>query len=281
MLGALIGAGATLAGGLFGQSSAQKIAAENIRLQKQFAKEGIQWRAADAEKAGISKLYALGANTTSFSPVSVGNPLGESLSVAGQNIGRAIDAPASPEARAGRLATEMAATQLEGLKIDNDIKRADLLSRTNLATQPGTPPAVLNSETTPLVPGQGNATIKLERKLVPGRDAPDPHASVGVNPELDWFRTRHGFSPEVPSELGEAQESQPLAAAQWFMRNKLLPTFDSSHRTYPYEAPPGYVWQFNPLFGEYTLRTSGNLPAHDRYWYEDQLSRHRNIRGPR
>lgn len=276
MLGALIGAGASLAGGLFNKSNAEKQA----KLQEKFAKNAIQWKAEDAKAAGISKLYALGANTTSYAPVSVGGGVGDAISTAGQNIGRAVDATASPAARGGHLATELAATQLEGLKIDNDIKRADLLSRAVTRNQPGQPPALLNQETTPLVPGQGNSAIKLERKLQPGRQ-PDPHVSVGVSPEIDMYRTRHGFTPEVPSELGEAQESQPLAAFQWFMRNKILPTFDQAHRTYPYPAPEGQVWQFNPLFGEYTLRPSSTLPAHDRHWYNDQLSRYRNQRGPR
>lgn len=254
MLGALIGAGATLAGGLLNRSSQEKQA----KLQKEFAQKGIQWRAADAEAAGISKLYALGANTTSYSPVSVGGGVGDALSTAGQNIGRAVDATASPAARAGHLATEIASTQLEGLKIDNDIKRADLLARSNLRSQPGTPPAILNSETTPLLAGQGNAAIKLERKLVPSGDA--PHRSFGVNPEVDFYRTRTGFSPEVPSELGEAQESQPMAAAQWFIRNKLLPALNTGDMTFPYPAPPDHHWEFNPLIGQYTLVARPSRP---------------------
>lgn len=268
MLGALIGAGSSLLGGLF-NSSAQK---KQMALQKEFAQKGIQWRAEDAEKAGISKLYALGANTASYSPVSVGGGVGDALSTAGQNIGRAVDATASPAARAGHLATEIAQTQLDGLKIDNDIKRADLLSRSNLRSQPGQPPAILNSETTPLMEGQGNAAIKLERKLTPAGDS--PHRSFGVNPEVDMWRTSRGFSPEVPETLGEAQESQPMAAAQWFIRNKLLPAFDSSRATFPYPAPPDSHWEFNPLIGEYTLvyrgprpgskgSTLGNIPPND------------------
>lgn len=259
MLGALIGAGATLAGGLLNRSHADKQA----KLQREFAQSGIQWKAADAEKAGISKLYALGANTASYSPVSIGGGMGDALSAAGQNIGRAVDSTASPVGRAGHLATEIASTQLEGLKIDNDIKRADLLSRTALRNQPGQPPAILNQETSPLLAGQGNANVKLERKLVPAGPN-QPHRSFGVNPEVDMWRTTRGYSPEVPQELGEAHESQPIAAFQWFMRNKILPSFSSSRSTYPYPAPEGKEWAFNPLFGEYTLR-SQRYPRLERY----------------
>lgn len=252
MLGALIGAGSTVLGGLLNRRHADN----QTKIQKEFAQKGIQWRAADAEKAGISKLYALGANTASYSPVSIGGGTGDALSAAGQNIGRAIDATASPVSRAGHLATELATVQLEGAKIDNDIKRADLLARSNLRSQPGQPPAIMGSDTTPVVPGQGNSGVKLERKLQPSIEG-DPHRSYGVNPEVDFFRTTRGYSPEVPSELGEAQESQPLAAAQWFIRNKLMPALSDARATFPYEAPPGMFWRFNPLISEYELHTMG------------------------
>lgn len=256
MLGALIGAGASLAGGLLNRNS-QK---DQANLQKKFAQQGIQWRAADAEKAGISKLYALGANTTSYSPVSVGGGLGDALSTAGQNIGRAVDATAGPAGRAGQLATEIATTQLEGLKIDNDIKRANLLSSMAQRGQPGTGPAILTGDTTPMVPGQGNAALdyKLERKLQPSMPG-QPHRVHGVAPEVELYRTTRGYSPEVPAQLGESQESQPLAAFQWFMRNKILPAFNTERATHPYPAPEGQVWRFDPVFGEYTLRPLRNI----------------------
>ena len=51
--------------GLFGKSEADK----NIKYQKQFAQHGIRWKVEDAKAAGLHPLYALGANTHSFTPV--------------------------------------------------------------------------------------------------------------------------------------------------------------------------------------------------------------------
>lgn len=246
MLGALIGAGASLAGAAINKQNAEKQSA----LQEKFARTGIQWKVEDAAKAGISKLYALGANTTSYSPVSVGG-IGGGIADAGQSIGRAVSATQSPLGRAGVLATEIAQTQLEGLKVDNDIKREELLSKLATRTQAGQPPAVLDSETTPVVPGQGNSAIKLQKRLSPAGEY--PHKSFGVSPEVDMYRTKFGFSPEVPEALGEAQESQPMAAAQWFMRNKMMPALSDAYKTFPYPPPEGSYWQFNPVLGEYTL----------------------------
>lgn len=45
-----------------------KINEENIAMQKEFAQNGIQWKVADAAKAGISPLAALGAVDPGFSP---------------------------------------------------------------------------------------------------------------------------------------------------------------------------------------------------------------------
>lgn len=253
MIGALIGAGATLAGSALNLSNARR--QENV--QREFAQKGIQWRAADAAKAGISKLYALGANTASYSPVSVGGATA-GLAEAGQNIGRAVDATANPLARGGKFATEMATTQLEGLRLDNDIKRAELLSKASLSNQPGQPPALLDDETVPILPGQGNSKVQLRKDIGPAGYV--PQKSFGVSPEIDMYRTKHGYSPEVPQQLGESQESQPLAAFQWFMRNKLMPALSDSYKTFPYPPPEGSYWQFNPVLGEYVLK-SGNQPS--------------------
>lgn len=253
MLGALIGAGSRLLGGYLNQKNASR----NIAMQREFATTGIQRRAEDAAKAGISKLYALGANTQSFSPVAVGG-LGSGIAEAGQDIGRAIDATANPAARGGKLATELATAQIEGVRLDNQIKQAELLSKSNLASQPGQPPAILDDETVSMVPGQGNAAIKLQKRIAPAGYT--PQKSFGVSPEIDMYRTKYGFSPEVPSELGEAQESQPLAAAQWFIRNKIMPGISEAYKTFPYPPPDGSYWQFNPVLGEYTLR-KGRQPS--------------------
>lgn len=260
MLGAIISA----ASSLFGAGKQQKTLEENARrqeeLQREFAQKGIQWKAADAEAAGISKLYALGANTHSYSPVSVGSG-GNGIAEAGQSIGRAIDATASPTGRVGHLQQELAQTQLEGAKLDNEIKRANFLSTMAQRNQPGNPPAYMNpNDTTHLLPGQGNSEaialtpkLELERKLQLSR-ANQPHASAGVNPEVDYYRTSQGYAPMIPQQLGEALESQPLGAAQWMMRNQIMPAWSDVRKSLPYMAPEGRHWVFNPVLGEYTLQ---------------------------
>lgn len=151
MIGDLISAGVNLVGGLMGRQSAreanatnERMAAQNIALQKQFAQEGIRWKVDDAKAAGIHPLYALGANTTSFSPVSVGavadSSMPNAMAAMGQNLGRAVNATRTSSERQQAFSDAAAKLELEGKSLDNDIKRASLASAVRTATQAANPP---------------------------------------------------------------------------------------------------------------------------------------------
>lgn len=152
----IIGAGAQLIGGLLGRQSAKEAneanarnAANNIALQREFAQNAIQWKVQDAEKAGLHPLAALGANTMSFSPVSVGatgaDPLGDSLRSMGQDITRASAAYASKDKRADAAQTVAAGQELTAnkLRLENmDLQNKILRSKLVTMNQPATPPGV-------------------------------------------------------------------------------------------------------------------------------------------
>lgn len=175
MLGSLISAGSQLIGGLLGKSSADRAAAtaknqqrkaqyaanrdrkfaanwaqKNIDLQKEFAQSGIRWKVEDAKAAGVHPLYALGANTIGFNPVSVGGGsgggflpagssnggdiLGQALSNAGQDIGRAVSAMKTPQEKMQDALT------LQNMGLQNDYLRAQIASTyARVGTGPGMP----------------------------------------------------------------------------------------------------------------------------------------------
>ena len=122
------------------QASAQAL--QNEQNQLKFAKNAIQWKVNDARKAGIHPLYALGAPTMSFSPVSLGDTssstdFAKTFGSMGSDLATALGAgmPKSGKvAAANETAVEL---QLEGMKLDNDIKRAKLASDVAKVTQPG------------------------------------------------------------------------------------------------------------------------------------------------
>lgn len=148
MLGSLISGGLGLLGGLFADKSQADANAQNIKYQKQFAQEGIQWRVADAEKAGVHPLYALGAQTTAFSPTVVGSSgVGNALASAGQDIGRAIAAKSSTDELA-----PLRALTLERAGLENELLRQQIR---NLSVA-GTPPPYNNR---PLIEGEGDVVV--------------------------------------------------------------------------------------------------------------------------
>lgn len=119
--GALISGGASLLGGFLGAEEGEdnrhlqeQMHLQNMALQREFAQNGIRWRVDDAKAAGLHPLYALTGQTAQATPSTLNfdnsNALGRGLADAGQHIGRAVAAQATPHER------DMQQAQLEGLK---------------------------------------------------------------------------------------------------------------------------------------------------------------------
>lgn len=186
MLSALISGGANIVGGLLNRKSAQEANAinqanadRNAAMQAEFAQQGIRWKVADAKAAGIHPLYALGAQTTSFSPVSVGatadTSMGTALGNAGQDISRAINTTRTTPEKVAAIQTS--ALAMEGMKLDNEIKKTQIASSLQRLQQTKTPsiPALGEGETF----GPGTAKIEDRPPLMMGgsRVKTDPGTS--------------------------------------------------------------------------------------------------------
>lgn len=91
IIGAGISAGSSILGGYMSNMYSKKAAKRAYRYQRKIMNNQIQWKVADAKKAGIHPLYAMGAPTTGFSsPISTGFDPGQGLAEAGQTIGGAV-----------------------------------------------------------------------------------------------------------------------------------------------------------------------------------------------
>lgn len=151
MLGQLISAGSNLIGGLM---SARETAANreaqlhqaalNMQAQEEFAKKGIRWRVADARAAGIHPLFALGAQTHSYSPVGVGSlpssGLPNAIANMGQDIGRAINATRTQQERDEAYQNSVRDLTLEKARLENDVLRTSLASSVQRLRQQANPP---------------------------------------------------------------------------------------------------------------------------------------------
>lgn len=255
MLGSILGAVGSIAGGLLGNKAAKKQAQRDYQNQKEFAQNTIQWKAQDAEKAGISKVYAMGAPTASFSPSSVGSNF-NFLESAGQNIGRAIQSGQSPAGKATGFDRAAQTVQLEGMQLDNDLKRTQIASLQKTWAQPGTPPGAPDRPYA--IPGQPISidapTLKQETKLDVGAPG-EPALVPGSTPEVLLTDTVSGGRSFVPPPaMQEALESMgKFGTFQYMMRNGLLPLVFDSYRPAQFRsgASSGYAYTYNPLTGEY------------------------------
>jgi len=234
LLGAVGGIASTLLSNRQANENREAQSANQARqeaLQREFAQNGIQWKVEDAKKAGIHPLYALGANTQSYSPSTVGSSSADfsGLSDAGQNIGRAIDATRNPSDKTNAvLQTAMAQTQLDGAKLDNDIKRAQLASavatnrtRTGIPA-PGNPGLFDGQPNAPAIEGP---KLELETK----RDITDPTRRgyvPGAGPSVQFRANAFGgFDPVMPNAIAEALESDLSGRYKWQLENRVLPNF--------------------------------------------------------
>ena len=96
--GSLISTGGALAGGLFGKSSQKKEAKKAYRRQKEFAQNTIQWKVADAKKAGLHPLYAMGSGSANYQPtfMSGQDPMGTAIAEGAQQMGQAYAQSKAP-----------------------------------------------------------------------------------------------------------------------------------------------------------------------------------------
>lgn len=122
-LSAAIAVGGNLIGGMFGQSQQ----ASNQALQREFAQNAISWRVADAKRAGIHPLYAMGAPTMSPA-VSAFSPMGDAISKSGQDISRAMMAGQTAAEREATMGSSVVMNQLslERAQLNNEILKTQL-----------------------------------------------------------------------------------------------------------------------------------------------------------
>lgn len=185
MIGELISAGSKLLGGFLDREAQEDInkqqiaqAEANRKMQLDFATRGIEWKVNDALRAGVHPLFALGASTHSYSPVNVGlekASLGPALAEMGQDVGRAVASTGGEAQRATQAAVSK--ITLEGLQLDNDIKRAKLASDLNKLKTPAVGPAsgigdvpeASKAEERPLLSG-GEGQLDTNKKITNAED---------------------------------------------------------------------------------------------------------------
>lgn len=151
---AAISAGASLIGGAMSNSANRAQRSQEYERQKEFAKQGVRWKVEDARAAGIHPLAALGAQTSSYSPVAIGDSMGPAMAAAGQDIARGIDATRTGSERVAAYDKTVQDLTLTRMGLENQLLAAQI-RRVN---QPGHPPA--RPDLSPLHEDQEGPTLR-------------------------------------------------------------------------------------------------------------------------
>lgn len=253
-------------GGYFGAKETnktnEKIAAQNAALQREFAQSGIQWKVADAKAAGLHPLAALGAQTASFSPSTVGAAdMSEPFAKMGQGVGRAMKAAADATQRENRDEAEGRRLQLENQKLQNDVLRqrlaSDQMRTSRLSGQIGPPMPSVSGDVPLPRPGpprsaSGYALSEDEMKQKPD-DAP---AQIGSRPFGYWLDHNPWFSD---AQTGEDRYGE----SEVFSTVKGAVNLAGDHVYTGYNRLPGYI-------RDYFRTVGGASPSAD---YRRQFSR--------
>lgn len=244
----ILGAAGSVIGSIFGKSEAD----QNVKMQKQFAQQGIQWKVADAKKAGIHPLYALGAQTHSFAPVQTG--ISENLASAGQSLGRAVDAYRSNSERLDGFTKASQALLLEKGQLENQLLKQQIASHQATLNQPGTPPPAPSARSRYLMDGQGSTAmgrVDMQPLRVTSVDPSAKHNEAGSVGEVGWATTATGMAPTQSADFKQRSEEDPLAVIGHYIRNRLVPMIDTHNLTPPVKPRAGFYWRWNPYVQEY------------------------------
>lgn len=212
MLGEIVGAIGGLIGANKSKSDAKEAFERNARLQKEFAQNSLQWKIADAQKAGVHPLAALGAQTYSASPISIGGPDWSSV---GQSVGRAVSAGMdTTERTVAKLAVEKAG-------LENEYLRAQIASvRTRIAQH--SQPAVPGNQQY-VLDGQGETAIPAIDKITNPQRTPYTRTPAGTviantpGSDAQVYEDRYG---------DVAQEVYGLNNLYWDRGRRALMTYD-------------------------------------------------------
>lgn len=229
----------SLAGGILGAKSADRANDRSVDA----AKNGIQWRVADAEKAGVHPLYALGASTASPSFQSVGDfGVGSALQGLGQDIDRAIEAPQTSRERdknqlnsiiLNDLKVQEAQLSLESQRLQNDLLRSQL----RRANQPAQPPAI--SHGSQLMDGQGDSRVSIHPLPLNATAPSAPFSEPSPVSDVGFARLQSGALAPIPSsDVKTRIEDTLVPDFAWGVRNNVLPYLGGSSSKPPRSMLP-------------------------------------------
>lgn len=211
-LGTMIGAGVGVLGGLLSNSMAQGQADKGMAAQREALQNSIQWRVADAKKAGIHPLYALNAPAFNVSPITYEDRIGPAIAEMGQSFGNVARSQMSPEQKAAQFMEYRVASSVAD---KNDAERdyySALAAKTHQENLSLINPRItanglgIQSEDgqMPTGAGQGLVNVKAAEQLT--TKGGKPWSSAGRNPAYQLRILDDGLPMYMPIAEGDSPE---------------------------------------------------------------------------
>lgn len=285
-VGDIVGIGSAIAGMFGGGKNKSALRAQEnmfqqqLQQQREFAQHGISWRVEDAKRAGIHPLYALGAQTTSYSPATYisgdeGSSGVDHFARSGQDLSRALKAASSASTRAD---SQFTALSLRRAELENELLAAQIAKE---RSQIG-PPLPMPGESR-LIPGQGDSPLGLTVAPAPAHVQQKPMEVTVPNPrntsqephavsDLGFTWTGTGYAPVPSKDAKDRLEDMGIPQMSWAWRNSILPNFGAGNPPPAHLIPEGYnnwrwsyskqEWQphFNPRRARVPVRRGMHGP---------------------
>lgn len=225
----------------------------NIAAQKEALQNSVQWRVADAEKAGIHPGLALGMQPMQIAPSYMPATRSRDHSLMGemgQNVSRAIQSMQTARERKDALwnAEVINKLSIERASLENDLLRTQIAR--NSADQIGPPAPELT------MGGMAPSPARVQPRPATPRinSAHDIAREAGNITSYRYARNPSGGLGVVrSSDMQEALEDDFFGNVDWWARHRVAPALSGlrppSTREFP--LPPGQFWKWDAMRQEF------------------------------
>lgn len=252
VIGGLIDGVGSLIGANQSKKNAEKQALMNYLAQKEFAQNGIRWRVDDAKKSGIHPLFAIGANTSGFAPVSGysgDGGISDFSSSMGQSIDRAVQAKKTPAEREIENLQQQKMFDLDVQQKEANIAltNAEISRIANLSQQQVPPMPKAFGRSGMIIDGQAQSYPTAGTTNKPAEvisSFAGGYQQAGHNPDVAYDLANGGYTMRMSDSQKDANEDDAIGTVQWNFRNRLF-----NPPSPPYKAKAGYKWFYNPVTG--------------------------------
>ncbi len=223
LIGSGISAGANIYQGVKNRQLQREFFNRNLEWQDTLSKTSIQRRTADAKKAGLHPLFALGANVSGGQPIQVSGGNDNSIANAGQGIGTAVSRMLDQN---GKQAQALQLKLLETQIGESDARKQLLLSEAARNNQAGKSGLGIQQELPP-----GNVTVGELQQV-----APDSAGLINVQPTPQ--KTHKKNRPGILAGENAGFQEFVLPGGQPIQ----LPASEEGSLSEVLEAVPLYMW---------------------------------------